>query len=202
MDSRIRAILGPEADDLLDHQCRTISRDVLHLPGPAFVDEVVSLTDRSPRVLRNLQAVFDHGRLAGTGYLSILPVDQGIEHSAGSAFAPNPVYFDPENIVKLAVEGQCNAVASTLGVLGAVSRKYAHRIPFLVKINHNELLSYPNTYDQRLFGSVGQALIWARWRWGRPSTTVRRSPGGRSRRSPPPSSRRMNWACSPSCGRT
>jgi fructose-bisphosphate aldolase, class I len=158
MDSRVRAILGPEADDLLDHQCRTISRDMLHLPGPAFVDEVVSLTDRSPRVLRNLQAVFDHGRLAGTGYLSILPVDQGIEHSAGSAFAPNPVYFDPENIVRLAVEGQCNAVASTLGVLGAVSRKYAHKIPFLVKINHNELLSYPNTYDQRLFGSVGQAF--------------------------------------------
>lgn len=158
MDSRVRAILGPEADDLLDHQCKTISRDVLHLPGPGFVDQVVSLTDRTPRVLRNLQAVFDHGRLAGTGYLSILPVDQGIEHSAGSAFAPNPAYFDPENIVKLAVEGQCNAVASTLGVLGAVSRKYAHKIPFLVKINHNELLSHPNTYDQRLFGSVRQAF--------------------------------------------
>lgn len=158
MGSRVRAILGPEADDLLNHQCRTISRDALHLPGPAFVDEVVSLTDRSPRVLRNLQAVFDHGRLAGTGYLSILPVDQGVEHAAGAAFAPNPIYFDPENIVKLAVEGQCNAVASTLGVLGAVSRKYAHKIPFLVKINDNELLSYPNTYDQRLFGSVTQAF--------------------------------------------
>jgi fructose-bisphosphate aldolase, class I len=158
MESRIRAILGPEADDLLNHECQTISRDMLHLPGPSFIDDVFSLTDRTPQVLRNLQAVFGHGRLSGTGYLSILPVDQGIEHAAGAAFAPNPIYFDPENIVKLALEGQCNAVASTLGVLGAVSRKYAHKIPFLVKINHNELLSYPNTYDQRLFASVEQAF--------------------------------------------
>ncbi len=158
MDNRTNAILGPEAEDLLSHQCQTIPRDMLHLPGPAFVDEVVSQTDRSPRVLRSLQALFDHGRLAGTGYLSILPVDQGVEHSGGSAFGPNPIYFDPENIVRLAVEGQCNAVASTLGVLGAVSRRYAHKIPFIVKINHNELLSYPNSYDQRLFGSVEQAF--------------------------------------------
>jgi class I fructose-bisphosphate aldolase len=158
MDKRIYEILGPEAEDLLSHRCTTISRDMLHLPGPAFIDEVVTLTDRSPRVLRSLQAVFDHGRLAGTGYVSILPVDQGIEHSAGASFAPNPAYFDPGSIVTLAVEGQCNAVASTLGVLGAVSRKYAHKIPFIVKINHNELLSYPNTYDQRLFGSVDQAV--------------------------------------------
>ncbi len=158
MGNRIREILGPEADDLLSHQCQTIAQDLLHLPGPAFVDEVVAATDRPVRVLRNLQTVFDHGRLAGTGYLSILPVDQGIEHSAGASFAPNPIYFDPENIVRLAVEGQCNAVASTLGVLGAVARKYAHKIPFIVKLNHNELLSYPNTYDQRLFASVDQAF--------------------------------------------
>jgi len=158
MDSRVREILGSDADKLLEHECRTISREMLHLPGPTFVDDVVAASDRSARVLRNLQSIFDHGRLAGTGYMSILPVDQGIEHSAGASFAPNPIYFDPENIVKLAIEGDCNAVASTLGVLGAVSRKYAHRIPFIVKINHNELLSYPNTYDQRLFGSVDQAF--------------------------------------------
>ncbi len=153
----IIAQLGAEADRLLNHTCQTISKDMLHLPGPDFVDRVVAGTDRSPQVLRNLQSVFNHGRLAGTGYLSILPVDQGIEHSAGASFAPNPLYFDPENIVKLAIEGGCNAVASTLGVLGAVSRKYAHKIPFLVKINHNELLTYPNTFDQHLFASVEQA---------------------------------------------
>ncbi len=158
MNSRILEILGSEADDLLNHQCRTVSKDLLHLPRPAFVDEVVSQSDRSARVLRNLQAIFNQGRLAGTGYLSILPVDQGIEHSAGASFAPNPTYFDPENIVKLAIEGQCNAVVSTLGVLAAVSRKYAHKIPFIVKVNHNELLSYPNSYDQRLFGSADQAF--------------------------------------------
>jgi class I fructose-bisphosphate aldolase len=158
MGKSTREILGPEADDLLSHRCTTIAKETLHLPGPAFLDEVLSITDRSIRVLRNLQALFGHGRLAGTGYLSILPVDQGIEHSAGASFAPNPIYFDPENIVMLAVEGQCNAVASTLGVLGAVARKYAHKIPFIVKINHNELLSYPNTYDQRLFASVEQAF--------------------------------------------
>ena len=142
----------------MGHRCQTLSKDLLHLPGPTFIDEVVTATDRPVRVLRNLQTLFDHGRLAGTGYLSILPVDQGIEHAAGASFAMNPMYFDPENIVRLAVEGQCNAVASTLGVLGAVARKYAHKIPFIVKINHNELLSYPNTYDQSLFASVDQAF--------------------------------------------
>ena len=150
-------ILGATADDLLNHECKTIPKKDLHLPGPDFVDRVVAVSDRSPRVLRNLQSVFDHGRLGGTGYLSILPVDQGIEHSAGASFAPNPIYFDPENIIKLALEGGCNAVASTLGVLAAVSRKYAHKIPFIVKINHNEFLSYPNTYDQHMFASVEQA---------------------------------------------
>src|SRR5213075_2781187 len=129
----------------------------LHLPGPDFVERVVASSDRSPQVLRNLQTLFDHGRLAGTGYVSILPVDQGIEHSAGGSFAPNPIYFDPENIVKLAIEGGCNAVASTLGVLGACARKYAHKIPFIVKVNHNEFLTYPNKFDQIMFGSVKQA---------------------------------------------
>lgn len=157
MINKITKILGDDSDNLLNHECKTISKDLLHLPCPAFVDSVVSISDRSQRVLRSMQSVFNHGRLAGTGYLSILPVDQGIEHSAGASFAPNPIYFGPENIVKLAIEGGCNAVASTLGVLGAVSRKYAHKIPFIVKINHNELLSYPNTYDQRLFASVEQA---------------------------------------------
>ena len=149
--------LGAEADALLNHRCETISKEMLHLPGADFVDRVVAVSDRSPQVMRNLQSVFNHGRLGGTGYLSILPVDQGIEHTAGASFAPNPIYFDPENIVKLAIEGGCNAVASTLGVLGAVSRKYAHKIPVIVKINHNELLTYPNTFDQRLFASVEQA---------------------------------------------
>ncbi|MHC4905792.1 MAG: class I fructose-bisphosphate aldolase [Planctomycetota bacterium] len=157
MISKITEILGQTAEDLLNHQCKTIPKDMLHLPGPDFVDRVVAGSDRSPRVMRNMQSVFNHGRLAGTGYLSILPVDQGIEHSAGASFAPNPIYFDPENIVNLAIEGGCNAVASTLGVLGAVSRKYAHKIPFIVKINHNELLTYPNTFDQRMFASVEQA---------------------------------------------
>jgi class I fructose-bisphosphate aldolase len=153
---KIEAILGDEKT-LLAHQCKTIGKGDLHLPGPDFVDRIFSVTDRSPRVLRSLQSLFDNGRLGGTGYVSILPVDQGIEHSAGSSFAPNPAYFDPENIVKLALEGGCNAVASTLGVLGAVARKYAHKIPFLVKLNHNEFLSYPNTYDQIRFASVKQA---------------------------------------------
>ena len=154
---KISEILGKNATDLLNHQCKTILKDSLHLPGPDFVDRIMAISDRTPRVLRNMQSIFNHGRLAGTGYLSILPVDQGIEHSAGASFSPNPIYFDPENIVKLAIEGGCNAVASTLGVLGAVSRKYAHKIPFIVKINHNEFLSYPNTYDQHLFASVEQA---------------------------------------------
>jgi class I fructose-bisphosphate aldolase len=152
---RIVEILG--SDDLLRHECKTIDRSMLQLPGPDFIDRVMVQTDRNSQVLRNLESLFGHGRLAGTGYLSILPVDQGIEHSAGASFAKNPAYFDPENIVKLAIEGGCNAVASTLGVLGACSRKYAHRIPFIVKINHNELLTYPNKFDQILFAQVEQA---------------------------------------------
>ncbi len=155
---RITEILGDRADDLLGHTCTTIERDRLHLPGPDFVDRVVAQSDRSVPVLRNLQAMYDHGRLAGTGYLSILPVDQGIEHSAGASFAKNPDYFDPANIVELAIEGGCNAVASTLGVLGSVSRRYAHRIPFMLKLNHNEFLSYPNSYDQIMFASIQQAF--------------------------------------------
>ncbi|MEJ2347025.1 MAG: class I fructose-bisphosphate aldolase [Gammaproteobacteria bacterium] len=154
----IAAILGSEADDLLSHQCQGISSELLHLPGPDFVDRVVSASDRGPRVMRSLQSLFDHGRLGGSGYLSILPVDQGVEHSAGASFAPNPIYFDPENIIRLAIEGGCNAVASTLGVLGAVASRYAHRIPFICKINHNELLTYPNIHDQTLFASVDQAF--------------------------------------------
>jgi class I fructose-bisphosphate aldolase len=158
MLENILKLLGNDAKRLLEHRCCTVEKGDLHLPGPDFVERVMAQTDRPVNVLRNLQSVFSHGRLAGTGYLSILPVDQGIEHSAGASFAPNPIYFDPENIVKLAIEGQCNAVASTLGVLGAVSRKYAHKIPFIVKLNHNELLTYPNSYDQRMFSSVEQAF--------------------------------------------
>lgn len=154
----ILKLLGDEAESLLGHQCKTVSKEHLHLPGPDFVDRVFCATDRSVQVLRNIQSLFDHGRLAGTGYVSILPVDQGIEHSAGASFAPNPIYFDPENLVKLGIEGGCNAVASTLGVLGSVARKYAHKIPFILKINHNEFLSYPNTYDQSLFAQVEQAF--------------------------------------------
>jgi class I fructose-bisphosphate aldolase len=154
----IQNLLGDEADSLLNHESKGIPRDDLNLPGPDYIDRVFAATDRSPQVMRNLQSVFGHGRLAGTGYMSILPVDQGIEHSAAASFAPNPQYFDPANIVKLAVEGGCNAVASTFGVLAAVSRRYAHKIPFIVKINHNELLTYPNKYDQVMFGSVDQAF--------------------------------------------
>ncbi len=154
----IEELLGTEAKSLLEHQCKTIPKETLYLPGPDFVDRTFALSDRKPPVLRSLQQLFDHGRLAGTGYLSILPVDQGIEHSAGASFAPNPMYFDPENIVKLAIEGGCNAVASTLGVLGSVARKYAHKIPFVLKINHNEFLSYPNTHDQSMFASVEQGF--------------------------------------------
>jgi len=154
----IQTILGDEASDLLGHTCAGIPREQLHLPGPDYIERVVSASDRKPGVLRNLQSMFDHGRLGGTGYLSILPVDQGVEHSAGASFAPNPIYFDPENIIRLAIEGGCNAVASTLGVLGSVGRKYAHRIPFLVKLNHNEMLSYPTMYDQTPFASVAQAF--------------------------------------------
>ncbi len=150
--------LGEEQEYLLGHKCSGIPRELLQLPGPDYVEQVVAPKDRSPAVLRNLQLMFNTGRLAGTGYLSILPVDQGVEHSAGASFAPNPIFFDPENIARLAIEGGCNAVASTLGVLGAVARKYVHKIPFLMKINHNELLTYPNIYDQTLFASVQQAF--------------------------------------------
>ncbi|HTG16272.1 MAG TPA: class I fructose-bisphosphate aldolase [Blastocatellia bacterium] len=154
----IEQILGDEAESLLTYQSKTVPREVLHLPGPDFIDRVLVANDRPPTVLRNLGSLFNHGRLSGTGYLSILPVDQGIEHSAGASFAPNPAYFDPENIVKLAIEGGCNAVASTLGVLGSVSRYYAHKIPFILKFNHNEFISYPNTFDQINFGSIDQAF--------------------------------------------
>ncbi len=155
---KIRELLGERGQGLLDHQCKTVSRDQLHLPGPDFIERVWVASDRPAPVLRNLQSLFDHGRLRGTGYLSILPVDQGIEHSAGASFAPNSIYFDGENIVKLAIEGGCNAVASTLGVLGSVCRKYAHKIPFILKLNHNEFISYPNAFDQILFANVEQAF--------------------------------------------
>ena len=154
----IEAVLGEDSGYLLGHKCTTISKKDLYLPGPDYVDEVFVQNDRSPAVIRNLQTILDHGRLGGTGYVSILPVDQGVEHSAGASFAVNPMYFDPENIVKLAMEGGCNGVASTVGALASVSRKYAHKIPFIVKVNHNELLSYPNTFDQILFGNVDQAF--------------------------------------------
>jgi len=173
---RIEELLGDDADALLQHRCETIDRSLLHLPGPDFVDRVFAATDRSNTVLRNLQWLFEHGRLGGTGYVSILPVDQGIEHSGGASFAPNPAYFDPEKIVELAYEGGCNAVASTIGVLGSVSRKWAHRIPFIVKINHNETLTYPGSYDQVLFGTpqkaweMGAAAIGATIYFGSPES--------------------------------
>src|SRR6201995_3604263 len=154
---KIETLLGAKAESLLGFKNPKISKDRLHLPGPNFIDQVYSVTDRNVRVLTNLQRMFGHGRLRNTGYLSILPVDQGIEHSAGASFAKNPDYFDPENIVKLAIEGGCNAVASTYGVLGSCARKYAHKIPFLVKINHNELLTYPNKFDQIMFGTLKEA---------------------------------------------
>ncbi|MCW9012864.1 MAG: class I fructose-bisphosphate aldolase [Gammaproteobacteria bacterium] len=154
----IEKLLGKESASLLDHRCSGIPTADLHAPGPDYIDRVISKKNRKPSVLRNLGALFNHGRLAGTGYLSLLPVDQGVEHSAGASFAPNPAFFDPANIIELAIEGGCNAVASTLGVFNAVARDYAHKIPFIVKINHNELLSYPNIYDQTLFASVNQAF--------------------------------------------
>ena len=157
MSSKIQEILGADAS-LLEHQCKTVSKENLHLPGPDFIDRIFTATDRSPRTLMSLSQLSGSGRLARTGYVSILPVDQGIEHAAGASFAPNPLYFDPENIVKLAIEGGCNAVASTLGVLGAVARKYAHKIPFLLKFNHNEFLTYPNTFDQIMFANIRQAF--------------------------------------------
>jgi class I fructose-bisphosphate aldolase len=156
MDS-ITDLLGEDADSLLTHHCKVVPKDSLHLPAADFVDRIFIPSDRNQRVLGNLQRLIEHGRLNNTGYLSILPVDQGIEHSAGASFAPNPIYFDPENIVQLAIEGGCNAVASTFGVLGAVARKYAHKIPFIVKINHNELLTLPSSFDQIMFGRVEQA---------------------------------------------
>ena len=154
----ISALLGDEAQSLLEYTCAGIKKESLYLPGPNFVDDVIADSDRSPTVLRAMQTLYNHGRLSGTGYLSILPVDQGIEHSAGASFAPNPIYFDPKNIVELAIEGGCNCVASTLGVLASVARKYAHKIPFMVKLNHNETLSYPNFYDQTMFADVDQAF--------------------------------------------
>lgn len=157
MAVNIVELLGADAKNLLEHKCTTIPKETIHVPSPTFVEDIFLQTDRPTPVLNSLQQLFGHGRLAGTGYLSILPVDQGIEHSGGASFAKNPMYFDGENIVKLAIEGGCNAVASTLGVLGSVARKYAHRIPFVLKFNHNEFMSYPNTYDQSLFASIKQA---------------------------------------------
>ena len=156
--TNIVQLLGDEAGHLLEHRCTGIPKESLHLPGADYVDRVVAMKDRKVGVLRSMQALYGHGRLANTGYLSLLPVDQGVEHSGGASFAPNPIYFDPENIVKLAIEGGCNGVASTLGVLSSVARRYAHKIPFIVKINHNELLTYPNEFDQTLFASVDQAF--------------------------------------------
>lgn len=154
---KIEALLGGDAESLLTHECKTVPKAMIHVPGPDFVDQIFAPSDRPVQVLRSLESLFSHGRLAGSGYLSILPVDQGIEHSAGASFAPNPIYFDPEAIVTLAIEGGCNAVASTLGVLGAVARKYAHKIPFILKFNHNELLTYPNKHDQIFFAQIEQA---------------------------------------------
>lgn len=175
--SKIVELLGPNADKLLLHTCKGISKEMLHLPGADFVDRIFSVSNRNQKVIDNLKRIYNHGRLSGTGYLSILPVDQGVEHSAGASFAPNPAYFDPENIVKLAIEGGCNAVASTYGVLGMVSKKYAHKIPFIVKINHNEFLTYPNKYDQILFGTVenaynmGAAAVGATIYFGSPESS-------------------------------
>lgn len=156
-NSNLQHLLGDQAAYLLDHQCSTVDKSLIHAPGPDFIDRIWTLSNRNNQVLRSLQTLHDHGRLGGTGYLSILPVDQGIEHSAGASFSPNPIYFDPEKIIELAMEAGCNAVASTFGVLSTMSRKYAHKIPFIVKINHNELLSVPESYDQIMFGSVEDA---------------------------------------------
>lgn len=176
---RIRELLGDEASDLLEFDSPKLPKESLHLPGPDWVDRVFDDSDRPEPVLENLKTIFAHGRLGGTGYLSILPVDQGVEHSAGASFAPNPIYFDPENIVKLAIEAGCNAVASTLGALGMVARRYASDIPFIVKINHNEMLSFPNIYDQTLYATAEQAYNMGRPRSAPPSTSARRSHAGR-----------------------
>lgn len=176
-NTNIEQLLGKDAEYLLNHKCNTISKENIHVPGADFVDRIFAQTNRSTQVLRSLQSLYGHGRLANTGYLSILPVDQGIEHSAGASFAPNPIYFDPENIIKLAIDGGCNAVASTYGVLAMNSRKYAHKIPFIVKINHNEFLSYPNKFDQFMFGSVrdawnlGAAAVGATIYFGSPESS-------------------------------
>src|ERR1041385_996220 len=180
---RIEELLGKEARSLLDYKSQTIPKDQLYLPGPDFIDRVVSESDRSPGVMRSLQSLIDHGRLAGTGYVSILPVDQGIEHSGGASFAPNPQYFDPENIVRLAIEGGCNGVASTFGVLGSVARKYAHKIPFIVKINHNELLTLPNRFDQVMFGTVREAYDMGAIAVGQRFTSARKNRHDRSPKS-------------------
>ena len=199
--SKTAEILGAKADYLMGHVCKTIAKDSLHLPGPDFVDRIFAASDRNNRVLGNLQRMFSAGRLAHTGFLSILPVDQGIEHSGGASFAKNPIYFDPENIVKLAMEGGCNAVASTYGVLGMVARKYAHKIPFMVKINHNELLTYPNKADQILWGTLKEAYdMGAAAVWAPPSTSVRRRAAGRSSRSRRLSTWPTNSAWRPCCG--
>ena len=177
MPATTRELLGDKAEYLLTHSCTTIDKSVLHLPSPHHIDEIWVNSNRNNQVLRSLQTLMNHGRLSGTGYCSIFPVDQGIEHSAGASFAPNPIYFDPDNIIRLAIEGGCNAVASTFGVLGIMSRKYAHKIPFIVKLNHNELLSYPNKYDQTLFGTVrsawnmGAVAVGATIYWGSPEST-------------------------------
>lgn len=175
--NKIIELLGKDADSLLNHECKTITKDQIHLPGSGMVDDIWINSNRNNQTLRNMQAMLNHGRLAGTGYLSILPVDQGIEHSAGASFAPNPIFFDPENIVKLAIEGGCNAVCSTYGVLGIISRRYAHKIPMMVKINHNEFLSYPNKYDQVMFGQIkdawnmGATSVGATVYWGSAEST-------------------------------
>ena len=177
MASKIIDLLGKEADHLLNHECKTITKDQIHVPSPTHVENIWINSNRSNQTLNNIQRLLQNGRLAGTGYVSILPVDQGIEHSAGASFAPNPIYFDPENIVKLAIEGGCNAVASTFGVLGIVSRKYAHRIPIMVKINHNEFLSLPNKFDQVMFGKIkdawnmGAVAVGATIYWGSGEST-------------------------------
>jgi fructose-bisphosphate aldolase, class I len=177
MPATTRELLGDKAEYLLTHSCSTIDKSVLHLPSPHHIDEIWVNSNRNNQVLRSLQSLMNHGRLSGTGYCSIFPVDQGIEHSAGASFAPNPIYFDPDNIIRLAIEGGCNAVASTFGVLGIMSRKYAHKIPFIVKLNHNELLSYPNKYDQTLFGTVksawnmGAVAVGATIYWGSAEST-------------------------------
>jgi class I fructose-bisphosphate aldolase len=193
--------LGAEADSLLDYEAK-VPKSTLHLPGPDWVDRIFAQSDRNPQVLRSLQQLYSSGRLANTGYLSILPVDQGIEHSAGASFAPNPMYFDPQNIVELAIAGGCNAVATTLGVLGSVSRRYAHKIPFILKLNHNELLTAPNRFDQVMFADVEQAWNLGAVAVGPPSTLALMNRLGKFKRSAPPFSGPTSWAWPPFSGAT